>query len=65
MARARRITVRLGELEIQSVRKFADEKHVLPSVAMRWLLALGLASETRRCPQDVHQMPVSTRSHQG
>jgi len=43
MARARRITVRLADLEIQSVRKFADENHVLPSVAVRWLLSVGLA----------------------
>jgi hypothetical protein len=58
MTRGRRITVILADLEIQSVRKFADENHVLPSVAVRWLLSAGLASETRR--RDVHP-PVSTR----
>jgi hypothetical protein len=61
MARGRRITVRLADLEIQSVRKLADENHVLPSVAVRWLLAVGLVSETRSRPQDVHQRPVATR----
>ena len=63
MARASRITVRLADLEIQSVRKFADEKHVLPSVAVRWLLSAGLAYETRR--HDVHRTPGPTRPHQG
>jgi hypothetical protein len=59
MARGRRITVRLADWEIQSVRRFADENHLLPSVAVRWLLALGLASETRR--RDLNQTQVSTR----
>jgi hypothetical protein len=61
MARGSRLTVRLADLEIQSITKFADENHVLPSVAVRWLLAIGLASETWSRPQNVHQTPVSTR----
>jgi hypothetical protein len=64
MARGSRITVRLADLEIQSITKFADENHVLPSVAVRWLLAMGLASETRSRSPDVHQTPVSSRPHQ-
>jgi hypothetical protein len=44
MARGRRITVRLADWEIQSVRRFADENHLLPSVAVRWLLNGGLGS---------------------
>jgi hypothetical protein len=63
MARARRITVRLADLEIQSIAKFADENHFLPSVAVRWLLSAGLAAETRR--HDVHRTPGPTRQHQG
>ena len=63
MARGSRLTVRLADWEIQSVRKFADENHVIPSVAVRWLLSAGLASETRSRPHDVNQ-PVSTRLHQ-
>ena len=61
MARGRRITVRLADLEIQSITKFADENHVLPSVAVRWLLSVGLVSETRSRPPDGHQKPVPTR----
>ena len=64
MARARRITVRLADLEIQSITKFADENHLLPSVAVRWLLSAGLASETRSRPHDVNQTPVPSRPHQ-
>ena len=57
MARGSRLTVRLADLEIQSITKFADENHVLPSVAVRWLLSAGLATETRSRPPDVHQRP--------
>ena len=64
MARGSRLTVRLADLEIQSITKFADENHVLPSVAVRWLLTVGLASETRSRPQNVHQTPVPTRPRQ-
>jgi hypothetical protein len=62
MARGRRITVRLADWEIQSVRRFADENHLLPSVAVRWLLngglgsgepspAAGLSDEVRKRPR--------------
>jgi hypothetical protein len=64
MARGRRLTVRLAEWEIQSVRRFADENHLLPSVAVRWLLTVGLACETRSRPQNIHQTPVPTRPDQ-
>ena len=61
MTRERRLTVRLADQEIASIKAFADEKHVIDSVALRWLIAMGLASETRSRPQDFHQTPVSTR----
>jgi hypothetical protein len=60
MTRERRLTVRLADQEIASIKAFADEKHVIDSVALRWLIAMGLASETHR-PPDVHQKPVPTR----
>ena len=63
MTRERRLTVRLADQEIASIKAFADEKHLIESVAVRWLIAVGLASDTHR-PQDVHQTPVSTRPHQ-
>jgi hypothetical protein len=61
MARARRLTVRLADLEFQSIRKFAGENHVLPAVAVRRLLSVGLAFENRIGAQDVHQ--TKTRPH--
>jgi hypothetical protein len=61
MARPRRFTVRLADQEIASIKAFADEKHLIESVAVRWLLSAGLASETRSRPQDVHQTQISTR----
>ena len=64
MARPRRFTVRLADQEIASIKAFAGEKHLLESVALRWLLALGLASEARSRPAGVHQTPVPTRSDQ-
>jgi hypothetical protein len=64
MARGSRFTVRLADWEIQSVRRFADENHLLPSVAVRWLLTVGLASETRSRPKNFHQTPVPTRPDQ-
>ena len=61
MTRERRLTVRLADQEIESIKAFADEKHVIESVALRWLIAMGLASETWSRPQNVHQKPVPTR----
>jgi hypothetical protein len=61
MARGSRFTVRLADLEIQSIKKFAEENHVLTSWAVRWLLSAGLASQTRSRPPGVHQTAVSTR----
>ena len=64
MARGSRFTVRLADLEIQSIKKFAEENQVLTSWAARWLLAAGLACETRSRPQNFHQTPVPTRPDQ-
>ena len=63
MARGRRITVKLADLEIQSVRKFADENHVLLSVAVRWLLSAGFRNpqQAPRCPSN--GSAFSTRSN--
>jgi hypothetical protein len=61
LTRERRLTVRLADQEIASIKAFADEKHVIESVALRWLIAMGLASETRSRLPDVHQKPVPTR----
>jgi hypothetical protein len=58
LTRERRLTVRLADQEIASIRAFADEKHLIDSAAVRWLIAVGLASETRQ--QDVNQTQVST-----
>ena len=63
MARPGRFTVRLADHEIASIKAFADEKHLIDSAAVRWLIAVGLASETRR-PHDVRQTPVPTRPRQ-
>jgi len=54
MARERRFTVRLEDREMQSIEQFAEQNHVLPSVAVRWLIALGLAKNYARL-QDVRR----------
>ena len=64
MTRERRLTVRLADQEIASIKAFADEKHLIESAAVRWLIAVGLASETRSRPQNFHQTPVPTRPDQ-
>ena len=51
MTRECRFTVRLADQEIALIKAFADEKHLIDSVALRWLIALGLASEARSRPQ--------------
>jgi hypothetical protein len=56
MARPYRFTVRLTDAEIRSVRRFAEAKHVLPAVAMRWLVSVGLAFENRVGAQDAQQI---------
>jgi hypothetical protein len=55
MSRPYRLTVRLTETDIRSIRRFADAKQVLPAVAVRRLLSVGLAFENRVGTQDVHQ----------
>jgi hypothetical protein len=47
LTRERRLTVRLADQEIASIKAFADEKHLIESVAVRWLIAVGLAAEHR------------------
>lgn len=51
MARPHRLTIRLNDAELRSVRKFAEDKHVLPIAAVRWLLSSGLDLEDRGPPQ--------------
>jgi hypothetical protein len=53
------LTVRLTETEIRSIRRFADVKHVLPAVAVRWLLSIGLALENRARPQAASPFRIS------
>jgi len=62
LTRERRLTVRLADQEIALIKAFADEKHLIDSAAVRWLIAMGLASETHR-PPDVHQTSVCSRPH--
>lgn len=57
MARARRFTVRLEEVEMESIEQFAKQHHVLPSVALRRLVEVGLAENNGR-PQDVGRTEV-------
>jgi hypothetical protein len=52
MARERRFTVRLADREMKSIRQFAQQNHVLPSVALRRLLEVGLAENNGQL-QDV------------
>jgi hypothetical protein len=52
MARELRFTVRLEEREMQSIRQFATQNHVLPSVALRRLVEVGLAENNGQL-QDV------------
>ena len=47
MARPGRFTVRLADQEIASIKAFADENHLIESAAVRWLIAVGLAAESR------------------
>jgi hypothetical protein len=41
MARTRRFTVRLDEQEFAALNGYAECRHVLPSVALRALIAIG------------------------
>jgi hypothetical protein len=41
MARTRRFTVRLDEREFATLNGYAERRHVLPSVALRALIAIG------------------------
>jgi hypothetical protein len=43
MARKRRFTVRLDEQEVAALNGYAECRHVLPSVALRALIAIGSA----------------------
>jgi hypothetical protein len=50
MARQHRITVRLEETELAAIEGFADRRPVIPSVAVRWLISMGLgADRARQC----------------
>lgn len=68
MARARRLTVRFADRELEAIRGFADEKHVIASVAVRRLIEVGLALENHaRLPnggrnRTAREQPTSPRS---
>ena len=61
MARPGRFTVRLADQEIALIRAFADEKHLIASVALRWLIAVGLAAESRAGLPDCRTHPNASR----
>jgi hypothetical protein len=62
MTREHRYTLRLAETELAAIKDFADERHVLPSVALRRLVSVGLMQENRaRPPQTGRQTPEVSR----
>ena len=44
----RKFTVRFFDEEFQAPTAFADQEHVIASVAIRWLIGMALA---KRCPE--------------
>ena len=48
MPRQRRYTVRFEDAEMKSIEQFATQNHVLPSVAVRRLIAVGLRQDRPR-----------------
>jgi hypothetical protein len=48
MTRPYRFTVRLTAIELSTINKYANQIHALPSVAVRLLLAKGLAEGNER-----------------
>jgi hypothetical protein len=60
VTRGHRFTVRLAEPEIRLIKRFADENHVLSSVAIRRLLSMGLNFQNRTRSKDVHQTKART-----
>ena len=64
MTRGHRFTVRFAETEVAAIKNFADEAHVITSVALRRLIQLGLGVENRaRPPQTGRQMSDVSRRH--
>ncbi len=61
MARQRRFTVRLEDREMKSIRQFAEENHVLASVALRRLVEAGLIFEDRARQRGFQQTSSSTK----
>jgi hypothetical protein len=51
MARGRRFTIRLDDREHAAIEAFADDNHLLASVALRWLISRGLAEHSARSPE--------------
>jgi hypothetical protein len=41
----RKFTVRFSDDEFQALTAFADQEHVIPSVAVRWLVGMALADK--------------------
>jgi len=60
MARGRRFTVRLADREMKSIEQFAEENHVLASVALRRLVEAGLIFEDRARQQGFQLTNLST-----
>jgi hypothetical protein len=51
MARSKRLTFRLDEKELAALNGFADDRHVLPSEALRMLIEVGATLTQARAGQ--------------
>ena len=61
MARERRYTVRLANREMKSIEQFAEQNHVITSVALRRLVEAGLIFENRPRQQGFQQANIPAR----
>jgi len=57
MTRPIRFTVRLSEIESKALTQFADNEHLIPSAALRWLIAAGLGfmDERKQGPEPIQK----------
>jgi hypothetical protein len=57
----RKFTVRFSDEEFQALTAFADQEHVIPSVAVRWLIGMALSG---RCPASGQTLsPEGPKAH--
>jgi hypothetical protein len=50
----RKFTVRFSDEEFQDLVAFADREHVIPSVAVRWLLEMALADKNPQARRNLN-----------